>query len=91
MESIHLGTLALVVGICVVMAILGSVLTGKGLTTWYASLVKPWFQIPLWAFVGVGMVGYLMDAVILYRLLIYVLSRDGQSVHRCDADSHALQ
>jgi tryptophan-rich sensory protein len=80
MASFSLSTLALVVGICIAMAILGGILTGNGLQTWYATLAKPWFQIPLWAFIGVGIIGYLMDAIILYRLMTNVLSLDGKVV-----------
>jgi len=80
MASFSLVTLALVVGMCVAMAVLGGVLTGNGLQTWYPSLLKPWFQIPLWAFIGVGIIGYLMDAIILYRLMTEVPSLDGKVV-----------
>jgi tryptophan-rich sensory protein len=80
MASFSLPALALVVGMCVVMAVLGGMLTGNGLQTWYPGLRKPWFQIPLWAFIGVGIIGYLMDATILYRLMTKVPSRDGKVV-----------
>jgi tryptophan-rich sensory protein len=54
------------------MATLGTLLVGDGLRTWYPALRKPWFQIPLPLFIAVGIVGYVMDGIILYRLLTVV-------------------
>ena len=36
---------------------------------WFPTLHKPRFQLPLWAFVGVGIIVYIFDAVIAYRLV----------------------
>ena len=69
MPSFNGTVIAITIAICVVMALLGGILTGNSLNVWYRSLVKPWWQIPLWTFVSIGVIGYVMDAVILYRLL----------------------
>jgi translocator protein len=61
--------LAVAVGLCLVMALLGSLLTGNQLRGWFADLRTPRWQLPLWAFIGVGIVVYVLDAVIAYRLL----------------------
>jgi len=67
-DGVDPGRLAFVVAVCVGMAALGTLLAGNALKTWYPTLVKPWFQIPLPLFIGIGLVGYVLDAVILYRL-----------------------
>jgi tryptophan-rich sensory protein len=68
----QLPVVGLVVAVCVAMATLGTLLAGDGLRTWYPALNKPWFQLPLPLFVAVGIVGYIMDGIILYRLLAVV-------------------
>ncbi|MBM7553012.1 tryptophan-rich sensory protein [Thalassobacillus pellis] len=42
---------------------------GDALTVWYAGLNKPWYLVPLWFFIMVGILYYLMSGVILYRQL----------------------
>ena len=78
MAALHVPALAVTAVLCLGMALLGTLLAGDGLHAWYPRLVKPWFQIPLWAFVGVGIVGYVMDGIILYRLMTVVPSGKGK-------------
>lgn len=59
---------------CVVMALLGGALSGRGLETWYPSLEKPAFLIPLWGFYGVGVLYYLLFGTVIWRILVYVNS-----------------
>jgi len=61
-----------VVVVCVAMAVLGGLLAGNALKTWFANLVKPRFQIPMWLFYIVGAIVYIMDGIILYRLIEFV-------------------
>ncbi len=80
MSTLNFTALAVAIVICLAMALLGGILTGNSLKVWYVGLVKPRWQIPLWAFVTIGMIGYVMDAVILYRLLSAVSDPAGKVV-----------
>jgi tryptophan-rich sensory protein len=68
MLSFNLPALFVSLVITIVMAILGGLLTGNQLTQWFPTLQKPRFQLPLWAFISVGIVVYLLDTIIAYRL-----------------------
>ena len=72
--------LALSVGLCVVVALLEGFLTGSGLGDWYPSLRKPRWQIPLWASVVVGLLVYVIDGFVAYRLLTAVPSVGDRAV-----------
>ena len=63
---------------CVLFAIFGNALIGESLGTWYDTLDKPWFLIPLWASYIVGAVYYLLFATVLYRILVHVDDRRGR-------------
>ncbi len=67
-------SLALSVGLCVAVAILEGFLTGSGLKDWYPRLRKPWWQIPLWASVAVGLIVYVIDGFVAYRVLTVIPS-----------------
>jgi len=56
------------------MAALGGVLTGKGGMTWFRSLRRPRFQIPLKAFFAVAAFVYVFYGIVLYRLIALDLS-----------------
>jgi tryptophan-rich sensory protein len=49
-RSLRVGSLLVATANCVVFAILGGVLVGESLGTWYDTLDKPWFLLPLWVF-----------------------------------------
>lgn len=66
--------------VCIVLAVLGNLWVGDALTTWYPRLVKPRFLPPLWGFVAVGLAVYLIEGVVLYRLLVNVASLEGKVV-----------
>ena len=51
---------------------------GSGLD-WYVGLAKPWFLVPLWAFYLVGLAYYVLAAVVLYRVLVYVDDPGGRA------------
>jgi tryptophan-rich sensory protein len=57
---------------CLAMAVLGTVLAGDGLETWYADLEKPAFLVPLWGFYVVGVLYYLLFGVVIYRIAAYI-------------------
>jgi tryptophan-rich sensory protein len=67
-----LTALAVAVGVSLGMAALGTVLAGDSLKTWYPTIRHPRFEPPLWGFVLVGLVVYVIDAIVLYRLLVVV-------------------
>jgi tryptophan-rich sensory protein len=78
--TLDLTALAVAVALPIGMAVLGTVLAGSALKDWFAQLKTPRWQLPLWAFIGAGAVGYVLDAVILYRLLTVVHDADGRVV-----------
>jgi tryptophan-rich sensory protein len=53
-RSLRIGPLLVAIAICVLFALFGSALVGKSLGTWYDTLDKPSFLVPLWAFYIVG-------------------------------------
>lgn len=69
MPTLNLPSLLVALVLSLGMAILGGLLTGNQLTRWFVTLQKPRLQLPLWAFVGVGIIGYVFDTIIAYRLL----------------------
>jgi tryptophan-rich sensory protein len=80
MLDVELSSLALSIFICVSLALLGNVWVGDALHTWYKGLIKPKFLVPLWGFYTVGIVVYLLDAIVLYRLLVFIESFQGKSI-----------
>src|SRR6266508_4399081 len=64
--TIEIGPVIEVVVFTLAMAVLGALLAGDALRTWFPALTRPWFQIPTPLFVGVGVLGYLFDVVMLY-------------------------
>jgi len=64
---------------CVLFALFGAALVGDSLGTWYDSLDKPWFLVPLWVFYIVGTAYYVLFATVLYRILIFVEDRGGKA------------
>jgi hypothetical protein len=45
--SLRIGPLLVAIAICVLFALFGSALVGEPLGTWYDTLDKPWFLVPL--------------------------------------------
>jgi len=78
-RSLRMGPLLVAIAICVLFTLFGNALIGESLGTWYETLDKPWFLIPLWAFYIVGAVYYLLFATVLYRILVYVEDRGGKA------------
>jgi benzodiazapine receptor len=72
MPTLNIPSLLIALALSLGMAILGGLLTGNQLTRWFATLQEPRLQLPLWAFVGVGVIGYVFDTIIAYRLLTEV-------------------
>jgi translocator protein len=61
-------------------ALAGGGLSGDALTTWYPNLRKSRFVLPLWAFLPVAVLYYLICGTILFRLLARVPSSREQHV-----------
>lgn len=60
--------LLIALGICVVVAVLGNAFVGEGLR-WFETLAKPKVFPPMKLFYVVGVLVYVIDALILYRAL----------------------
>jgi tryptophan-rich sensory protein len=73
-------TLAIAIGVCVALTVLDGFLVRHALKPWYADLVKPRLQIPIWFFYLVSVGAYIIDAVILYRLVAFAPSFEGQVI-----------
>jgi tryptophan-rich sensory protein len=69
LEGLDPARLAIVVVWTVFMAILGTVLAGTAVRTWYPTLAKGRIEIPLSLFALVGLVCYVLEAIVGYRLL----------------------
>lgn len=80
MRRFKKGPLGAAIAIPVLLAVLGGALVGDYGLGWYADLVKPWFLVPLWVFYIVGLIYYLLGAVVLYRILAHVAERRGKVI-----------
>ena len=80
MRRLRRGPLAVAIAIPVSFALLGAALVGGSGLGWYAGLTKPWFLVPLWAFYLVGLVYYVLGAVVLYRVLVHADDPRGRAV-----------
>ncbi len=80
MPALNFVTVIIVIVVILAVAALGGVLTGDALKTWFPQLAKPRIQLPLWGFYVVGGIVYLMDAIILYRLIEFVSPKDARIV-----------
>ena len=74
------GSLVAATAMPVVFAFFGTGLVGGSSLGWYAGLVKPWFLAPLWASYFVGLVYYVLAAIVLYRVLVYIDDPRGKAV-----------
>jgi benzodiazapine receptor len=73
-------SVAISIGICLTIALLEGLLSGDGVKTWYPHLRKPRWHIPLWAFVIVAVLVYIIDGFVAYRVLTVVPSWEGVTV-----------
>jgi tryptophan-rich sensory protein len=78
--TIEPGAAVPAVAFTVVMAVLGTLLAGDSLRSWFPRLARPSFQIPTPVFAGVGAIGYVFDVVVLYRLLTIVDDGPGKGI-----------
>jgi benzodiazapine receptor len=60
--------LGLWVGGCLLVGGVSSILTAEAITTWYATLSKPWFSPPNWLFGPVWTLLYVMMGVAAWRV-----------------------
>jgi len=72
--------LGVAVGVCLMVGTLEWFLTGDGLTVWYPRLKKPWWQLPLWLYISVGIAVYLLDGFVAYRILTAIPAVEGRIV-----------
>jgi tryptophan-rich sensory protein len=63
------GAVARAAALCVVMAGTEAVLGGSDLAQWLNSLRRPRVYAPLWVWILVAIVTYLLQGIIAYRLL----------------------
>ena len=80
MRRLSKGPLAAAIAIPVSFALLGAALVGGTGLGWYSGLAKPWFLVPLWAFYFVGLVYYVLGAVVLYRVLVRIDDPRGKAI-----------
>jgi benzodiazapine receptor len=64
--KVKIGRLVLSILACQAAGALGSAFTMPAITTWYASLAKPWFTPPNWLFGPVWLALYTLMGVSLY-------------------------
>jgi tryptophan-rich sensory protein len=69
LEGIDPPRLALVVVWAIAMAVLGTVLAGNAVRTWYPTLAKTGIEIPITLFALIGLAFYVVESVVAYRLL----------------------
>ena len=69
LDALDPARLAIVVGWTVLMAVLGTVLAGNAVRTWYPSLRKGRIEIPIALFAVVGLICYVLEVIVGYRLL----------------------
>src|SRR5690606_2181072 len=67
--KVKVKNLLLSIGICIVFAVIGALLTGDALEGWFTQLIHPWFSLPIQAWYVVGVLYYLMAIIILTRIL----------------------
>ncbi|ELK46875.1 tryptophan-rich sensory protein, partial [Halobacillus sp. BAB-2008] len=60
------------ISVVIFFAVVGNIFVGDALTVWYANLNKPWYLVPLWIFIVVGVLYYIMSGFILYRQIINI-------------------
>jgi benzodiazapine receptor len=72
MDGWDLSALAIAVGVALAMAMAGTVLSGDALRTWYPTLRHPSWEPPIWGWVVIGLVAYVLEGIVLYRLLTVV-------------------
>lgn len=80
MPELHLIPLAVSATVCVVLAVAGNAWVGDSLKSWYPQLVKPRAQAPLWTFFVVGATVYLIEGIVLYRLLVHMPTPESKIV-----------
>lgn len=54
------------IALCLSAGLLGSIATVSSVTTWYPTLIKPWFSPPNWIFGPVWTALYIMIGIALY-------------------------
>ena len=80
MFGLDLTPLVVSVVVPLAMAVFGTMLAGDGLRAWYPTIRHPRLEPPLWGFVLIGLVVYVIDGVIVYRLLAVVDEPIGQAI-----------
>ena len=79
MGGLDLGALVIAIGVALAMATLGTVLSGDALRSWYPSLRHPSWEPPIWGWEVVGLVVYVLEGIVLYRLLAVVTDGAGRA------------
>jgi benzodiazapine receptor len=64
--KVNIPKLIISIIICQVIGGIGSIFTYPSISTWYASLVKPWFTPPNWVFAPVWITLFLLMGIALY-------------------------
>lgn len=72
--------LGFAVVLCVCVAVVEGLLGTEGLRNWYAELAKPDWHLPIWGFVVVAIVVYVMFGFIAYRLFVVPLAMGSRAI-----------
>jgi tryptophan-rich sensory protein len=64
--KINYRKLVIAIFVCMLAGFVGSVATSPKITTWYSSLVKPWFAPPNWLFGPAWTTLYVLMGIALY-------------------------
>lgn len=71
---------AISIGLCLAVAVLEGFLTGDGVRIWYPRLRKPRWHVPMWVFITVGVLVYVVDGFVAYRALTAIPSVGDRTV-----------
>jgi len=79
-RNLNYRALGIAFAICFGVATWEASLGADGLHTWYAGLAMPGCHLPIWGFVAVAIVVYLVNGFIAYRLCAVPLTVGGRAI-----------
>ena len=77
-NNVKLGIISLLITLTI--AIIGVLLAGDTMQIWYPTLEMPWLNIPLWVFIPIQILYYLICGIIIYRILKHVTPSRQQNI-----------
>ena len=80
MPNLNITAIVVVIAICIGFGALGSLPITDSLKVWFPTLKKPRFQIPIGIFALIGVIVYVVDGIVHYRLIELLHVPQGQLV-----------